>query len=96
MSGWIVRCASSPACRSWLPSRPLALLTRRTGCGAQVESGVEQKWTACREACTAETVPADKYAEAMHSFNCAARDDPRTQVVLLPVRDGLSLIRRVA
>jgi len=29
-----------------------------------VESGVEQKWTACREACTAETVPADKYAEA--------------------------------
>lgn len=41
-------------------------------------------------------VEADKYAEAMHSFNCAARDDPRTQVVLLPVRDGLSLIRRVA
>lgn len=29
-----------------------------------VESAVEQKWTACREACTAETVPADKYAEA--------------------------------
>jgi len=28
------------------------------------ESAVEQKWTACREACTAETVPADKYAEA--------------------------------
>lgn len=40
-------------------------------------------------------VEADKYAEAMHSFNVAARDDPRTQVVLLPVRDGLSLIRRV-
>ena len=44
--------------------RPLAFLTRRTGCGAQTESAVEQKWTACREACTAETVPADKYAEA--------------------------------
>ena len=54
----------SPACRSWPHSLPLALLTRRTGCCAQAESGVEQKWTACREACTADTVPADKYADA--------------------------------
>ena len=41
-------------------------------------------------------VEADKYAEAMHAFNVLAANDPRAQVVLLPLRDGLTIIRRVA
>ena len=65
MSGWIVRYAKlSPHAALGRTRARIPLLTRRTGCCAQAESGVEQKWTACREACTADTVPADKYAEA--------------------------------
>ena len=65
MSGWIVRCANShPHAALGRTRARTPVLTRRTGCCAQAESGVEQKWTACREACTADTVPADKYAEA--------------------------------
>jgi predicted O-methyltransferase YrrM len=41
-------------------------------------------------------VQADKYAEAMHAFNVLAANDPRAQVVVLPLRDGLTIIRRVA
>mmetsp|Transcript_38166 Transcript_38166/g.56057 ORF Transcript_38166/g.56057 Transcript_38166/m.56057 type:complete len:349 (+) Transcript_38166:3-1049(+) len=41
-------------------------------------------------------VEADKYAEAMHAFNSAVRHDPRAQVVMLPQRDGLSIIRRIS
>ena len=40
-------------------------------------------------------VAADKYAEAMHKFNTLVRQDERAQVVMLPLRDGLSIIRRV-
>jgi predicted O-methyltransferase YrrM len=40
-------------------------------------------------------VEADKYADAMHQFNILARSHPRAQVVMLPLRDGLSIIRRV-
>ena len=65
MSGWIVRCANShPHAALGRTRTRIPLLTRRTGCCAQAESGVEQKWTACREACTADTVAADKYADA--------------------------------
>ncbi|EKX46238.1 hypothetical protein GUITHDRAFT_152429 [Guillardia theta CCMP2712] len=40
-------------------------------------------------------VAADKYAEAMHAFNQLVRGDARVEVVMLPVRDGLTLIRRI-
>lgn len=33
-------------------------------------------------------------AAALHRFNAHVRADPRTEVVLIPLRDGLTLIRR--
>jgi predicted O-methyltransferase YrrM len=41
-------------------------------------------------------VEADKYAAAMHQFNTLVKDDNRVENVMLPMRDGLSIIRRVA
>ena len=37
---------------------------------------------------------ARKLANAVHSFNSAIVDDPRVEVVLLNMRDGLSIIRK--
>ncbi len=37
-----------------------------------------------------------KIAEALHRFNEQVAGDPRVEVVLLPVRDGLSLIRKIS
>ena len=39
---------------------------------------------------------ASENGRALMAFNEAVRDDPRTEQVLLPLRDGLTLIRRVA
>lgn len=39
--------------------------------------------------------PEDPKAEAMHRFNERVHNDPRTEQVLLPVRDGVTLIRRL-
>jgi caffeoyl-CoA O-methyltransferase len=35
-------------------------------------------------------------ADDLHTFNAYVNRDPRTEVVLLPVRDGLTLIRKVS
>ncbi len=36
----------------------------------------------------------DKIARDLHAFNAHVRDDPRTENVILPVRDGLNVIRK--
>ncbi|KAK1864720.1 hypothetical protein I4F81_007264 [Pyropia yezoensis] len=41
-------------------------------------------------------VAANRTAAAIHAFNELVAADPRTEQVLLPMRDGLTLIRRVA
>jgi caffeoyl-CoA O-methyltransferase len=39
--------------------------------------------------------PQDPKAEAMHRFNERVHNDPRTEQVLLPVRDGVTVIRKL-
>jgi caffeoyl-CoA O-methyltransferase len=34
-------------------------------------------------------------AASMHQFNCHAEGDPRTETVLLPIADGMSIIRKI-
>jgi len=38
---------------------------------------------------------AGKLARSLHEFNAFVRDDPRTEQVLLPIRDGITIIRRL-
>lgn len=37
-----------------------------------------------------------KNAAAMHRFNLKLKQDPRVELVLLPLRDGISIIRKIA
>lgn len=37
----------------------------------------------------------DETARALHTFNSMAQDDPRVENILLPVRDGLMLMRKL-
>lgn len=37
----------------------------------------------------------DKMTAAMHQFNIKMANDPRVEVVILPYRDGLSMIRKI-
>lgn len=42
----------------------------------------------------AETLPSDKQTAGIAAFNETVAKDPRAEVVILPVRDGLSIIRK--
>ena len=41
-------------------------------------------------------IPGDSQSRGISAFNDMVRNDPRVEVVMLPIRDGLSLIRKKA
>ena len=88
-----------PPARTWtwpssMPTRPATSATGTRSCPGSGRAGSSWSTTPCRAARWPTRRSPSRQVTGMRAFNDHAAADPRVDLVLLPVGDGLTLARR--